>query len=152
MAEKTEKATPKKLKDARKKGQVAKSQDLPGAFTFIASVVAILALSTLLYHQMADFMTMTFQAVTHPHMSKTVINLFYQAIQVIFMASIPILGFVTAIGVMVNFLAVGPMFSTEAMKFDFKKLNPVENLKAKFKLKTLVELLNPVLKSASRRI
>ena len=37
MAEKTEKATPKKLRDARKKGQVAKSQDLPAAFTFITS-------------------------------------------------------------------------------------------------------------------
>jgi len=31
MAEKTEKATPKKLRDARKKGQVAKSQDFPSA-------------------------------------------------------------------------------------------------------------------------
>ena len=38
MGEKTEKATPKKLKDAKKKGQVAKAQDLPAAFTFIASV------------------------------------------------------------------------------------------------------------------
>ncbi len=38
MGEKTEKATPKKLRDARNKGQVAKSQDLPSAFTFVASI------------------------------------------------------------------------------------------------------------------
>jgi|GEM_PF-2869725 len=42
MAEKTEKATPKKLKDARKKGQVAKSQDFPSAFTFVVSIMATL--------------------------------------------------------------------------------------------------------------
>ena len=55
MAEKTEKATPKKLKDAAKKGQVAKAQDFPAAFTFVASVAIILALASTLYHQMADF-------------------------------------------------------------------------------------------------
>ena len=38
MGEKSEKATPKKLRDARKKGQVAKSQDFPSAFTFIVSI------------------------------------------------------------------------------------------------------------------
>ena len=42
MGEKTEKATPKKLRDAKKKGQVAKSQDLPSAFTFIISVWVVL--------------------------------------------------------------------------------------------------------------
>ena len=56
MGEKTEKATPKKLKDASKKGQVAKSQDLPAAFTFIASVAIVLVCRTVLYTQMADFL------------------------------------------------------------------------------------------------
>ena len=45
MGEKTEKATPKKLRDAKKKGQVAKSQDLPAAFTFIASVCSCISFS-----------------------------------------------------------------------------------------------------------
>jgi len=35
MGEKTEKPTPKKLRDARRKRQVAKSQDFPAAFTFV---------------------------------------------------------------------------------------------------------------------
>ncbi len=42
MAEKTEKATPKKLRDARKKGQVAKSQDFPSALTFVVSIATII--------------------------------------------------------------------------------------------------------------
>ena len=146
MSEKTEKATPKKLKDAKKKGQVAKSQDLPAAFTFVASVAVVLYLSQSLYHQMADFMVGTFKAVNNPEVSTAVVNLFYKANEVIFLASIPTMMVVTALGVIITFLTVGPVFATEVFKFDIKKFNPVDNLKAKFKLKTLVELLKSILK------
>ncbi|MFI0435283.1 MAG: type III secretion system export apparatus subunit SctU [Parachlamydiaceae bacterium] len=148
MGEKTEKATPKKLKDAKKKGQVAKSQDLPAAFTFIASVSIVLALSGILYHQMADFLIGTFRAVNSPDLGVTILSLFYKANEVIFLASIPTLGLVSLIGVTVTFLAVGPVFAPEVFKFDIKKFNPVENLKAKFKLKTLVELIKSLVKIA----
>lgn len=146
MAEKTEKATPKKLKDARKKGQVAKSQDLPAAFTFIASVAAVLALSNSLYHHMADFLIGTFKLVENQDLHHTILSLFYKANEVIFLASMPSLLIVSFIGVLVTFLTVGPVFATEVFKFDIKKFNPVENLKSKFKLKTLVELLKSIFK------
>jgi type III secretion YscU/HrpY family protein len=146
MGEKTEKATPKKLKDARNKGQVAKSQDLPAAFTFIASVAAVLALSHSLYHQMADFLVGTFNSVTSPDLDHSILSLFYKANEVIFLASIPTLVVVSILGVIITFLTVGPVFSTEVFKFDPKKFNPIDNLKAKFKLKTLVELLKSLIK------
>ena len=146
MGEKTEKATPKKLKDAKKKGQVAKSQDLPAAFTFMASVAIVLALANTLYHQMADFTLIAFQSTAAANLEQAVVSLFYKAAEVIFLASIPILGLVALIGVIVTFVTVGPVFATEVFKFDIKKFNPVENLKAKFKLKTLVELLKSILK------
>ena len=147
MGEKTEKATPKKLQDARKKGQVAKSQDLPAAFTFIVSVSVILYLSTTLYQQLTGFITGTFKTVGESQdLQNTILTLFYKAIEVIFLASIPVLIVVAFIGVLVTFLTVGPVFSTEVFKFDPKKFNPVSNLKAKFKVKTLVELLKSHLK------
>ncbi len=148
MGEKTEKATPKKLKDAKKKGQVAKSQDLPAAFTFIASVAIVLALSNVLYHQMADFLVASFRSVDVQDLGNAILTLFYQANEVIFLASIPVLGLVTLVGVAVTFLSVGPVFAPEVFKFDLKKFNPVDNLKAKFKMKTLVELLKSLVKIA----
>lgn len=146
MGEKTEKASPKKLKDAMKKGQVAKSQDLPAAFTFIASVAIVLALSQSLYHQLADFMTATFNLVSNHNLNESITGLFYKANEVIFLASIPTMGLVTLIGCLVTFVTVGPVFAPEVFKFEMKKFNPVENLKAKFKLKTLVELLKSCVK------
>jgi len=146
MGEKTEKATPKKLRDARKKGQVAKSQDLPAAFTFIVSIWVTMGMSVSLYHYLGDFLRSVFLLSGHQNLSTILGTLWYEAIKVIFMASIPILLAVTAVGVMVNFLAVGPVFSMDVFKFDIKKFDPIQNLKGKFKLKTLVELLKSCLK------
>ena len=41
--DKTEKATPKKKEDARKKGQVAKSADINGAAILLAGLIALSA-------------------------------------------------------------------------------------------------------------
>lgn len=146
MGEKTEKATPKKLRDARQKGQVAKAQDLPAAFTFVASVWVVLGTATALYHYLGDFLITTFRHMADPDLLQTIVAFFYQTVYVIFMASMPVLLAVSFIGVLITFLTVGPVFSTEVFKFDIKKFNPVENLKQKFKLKTLVELLKSLLK------
>ncbi len=146
MAEKTEKATPKKLRDARKKGQVAKSQDLPSAFTFIVSLWVILASSRFLYDYLGGFVVSVFRSVPNGHLDVTISQLFYESVQVILFASLPILMAVSVIGVLITFLTVGPVFTFEVFKFDIKKFDPVQNLKAKFKMKTLVELIKSLLK------
>lgn len=148
MAEKTEKATPKKLRDARKKGQVAKAQDLPSAFTFIVSIWAILALGRFLYDYLSDYIISIFRMIPDGNLDSSLVALFYQSAEVIFVASIPILAIVSVIGVLVTFITVGPVFSMEVFKFDIKKFDPVQNLKQKFKLKTLVELLKSLAKIA----
>lgn len=147
MAEKTEKATPKKLRDARKKGQVAKAQDFPSALTFIVSLVGTLIAAGYLYDTLASYMLNIFKIIREPIDLEVKGGYFFQnALQVIFTASIPIVLAVAFVGVVTNFFVVGPMFSMEAMKFNFKRLNPVEGIKQKFKLRTLVELLKSIAK------
>ncbi len=146
MAEKTEKATPKKLRDARKKGQVAKSQDLPSAFTFIASVSAVLVLTGYLYHKVAAFTIAAFSSVTNTDLLQTITGMYGEGILVIFACAGPIVIFVAFVGTVVNFLAVGPVFAPEVFKPDIKKFDPIQNLKAKFKFKTLFELLKSIFK------
>ena len=62
MAEKTEKATPKKLRDARKKGQVAKSQDFPAAFTFVVAMMGTIAAMSFFFEQNGAYMARRFRA------------------------------------------------------------------------------------------
>lgn len=146
MAEKTEKATPKKLRDAKKKGQVAKSQDLPSAITFMASIAATVVLAHWLYAKLADFVRGVFGLIQREDLLQVLPDLFNQALMLIFFLSIPVMLAVTLLGIIVTFLTVGPCFAPEVFKPDIKKFNPVENIKAKFKLKTLVELLKSLFK------
>lgn len=146
MGEKTEKASPKKLRDAKKKGQVAKSQDLPSAFTFIASIWVVLAMSHFLYEKMGGFIVATFSQIPQGDLNNAVASLMMQANEVIFYCSIPALAMVSLLGMVITFLSVGPVFAPEVFKFDIKKFDPVQNLKAKFKLKTLFELVKSLIK------
>ena len=85
-------------------------------------------------------------SVDHPNLSEIIPLSYIEGAYVIFITSMPVLLVVSFIGILINFLAVGPTFAVEVFKFDIKKFDPVQNLKAKFKLKTLVELLKSVLK------
>ncbi|MCX6990274.1 MAG: type III secretion system export apparatus subunit SctU [Chlamydiae bacterium] len=147
MAEKTEKATPKKLRDARKKGQVAKSQDFPSAFTFVVSISTTLLLSGYLFDQLASYIITTFKSISgNLDMQTKAPAVLYEAINVIYRTSIPIAAFTCVVGVMTGFLIVGPLFTFESMKPDLKKLNPIDNIKNMFKFKTLFELMKSILK------
>lgn len=146
MGEKTEKATPKKLRDAKKKGQVAKSQDLPSAFTFIVSIGVLLAMGGYLFNNMRDFTIASFRLIPNQELDNILAQLYLDSALVIFTCSIPVLAIVAVVGVLINFLTVGPVFAVEVFKFDPKKFDPVQNLKAKFKMKTLVELLKSCIK------
>lgn len=148
MAEKTEKATPKKLKDARKKGQVAKIQDLPQAFTFIVSISTALIFMSYFFSQIGSFTLSIFRGVASAQedFESKMPSYFLSAIQVIINCSFPVMLFVCVVGIIVSFLVIGPVFSLEAMKFDLKKLNPIEGIKQKFKLKVLIDLIKSVVK------
>jgi len=153
MAEKTEKATPKKLRDARKKGQVAKSKDFPAAFTFVVSIATIIIASGFFFEELASFMVDTFNIISSEgDLARIAASHIGVAIEVIFMTSIPLMVLVSAIGVLVNFLTIGALFSMEAMKPDIKRLNPVTNTKNMFKLKTFIERLKSIFKIAGALI
>ena len=106
MAEKTEKATPKKLKDARKKGQVAKIQDLPAAMTFIVSLGATIASMSFFLEQIGSFTLTILRAV--PDIGNDFNNRapgFYgYAMEIILSTSLPIMVIVSLVGVIVSFL------------------------------------------------
>lgn len=148
MAEKTEKATPKKLRDARKKGQVAKSQDFPSAFTFIVSIAAALLTAGYLFEQMSSYIITMFRRAAMPNLNLTNMapGILEEAMQVIFNCSIPVMLITVCVGILTGFLIVGPVFSAEVLKPDIKRLNPVTNIKNLFKMKTLFELLKSVFK------
>lgn len=147
--EKTEQATPKKLREARKKGQVAKSRDLSMVFVMIA-FFGVFAVSTpFFYSIITSFFEKAFNSISEPTITNSLlVDLGIDAVLTIAKVLIPLFLAGMAIALLVGGAQVGAMFSTEVLKPKFEKLNPVQGLKNMFKVKTLIELVKNSIKIA----
>jgi type III secretion protein U len=146
-SEKTEEATPKKLRDARKQGQVAKSQDVVTA-TLVLSVFCVIKWSW------EDFLQSMIDLINY-------ITYYYDApfsfavyeimtAVLIKMAKLlaPLLLTVIIMAIAANFFQIGFLFAPEAIMPKLEKLNPIEGFKKIFSKKNFVEFLKSFLKVA----
>ena len=145
--EKTEDPTPKKVREARKKGQVAKSQDLTAAVLYFVGF-GVLVASTVSYgDQFQELFRACFVAVAKPPDLPVLLRLSRDALVWIPSLLAPFLGTMFLLAVLINYVQVGPLLSFQSMKPDLKKLNPIAGIKNTFfKARTYVELAKNSLK------
>jgi len=145
MSEKTEDPTPKKLRDARQKGQVAKSQDVTTAALTVASFVLISALWPWYVEQLKALILLPASFTARPF--EDVVDQVMKAVAMkILLLSAPMLAIVVVIGISSNLAQVGFMLVFEPVKPELKKLNPLDKLKQMFSVKNLVEFLKSAAK------
>ena len=145
--DKTEKPTPKKLQDARKKGDVSKSKDI----TATAGMLAILLLAAValpvVAEQMAALVRASFEVMQEPFelaMPRLGRQAALTLLSVVGMVVLP----VALVGALVEFIQAGPVMSTEKLKPKMENMNPAKGLKRMFSMDNLVELLKSILKTA----
>ena len=147
--EKTEKATPKKRQDERKKGKVAKSQDINSAILLILCFLGLFVFSG---SMKADMMTLYKDAFTqyiHWDLTEETTHTLFVSMTISAAKIVaPIMGLAVLAGLAANLLQVGFMFTTEPLKFDLKKIDPIQGAKRIFSIRALVELLKSFLKIA----
>lgn len=145
--EKTEEASPQKLKQARDKGQVSKSQDAIQALGFIG-VFSVTALSlSWLSGELLGFLARCFAAAaTRGDEMPVVVAVLEEALWLTMKASMPALAAAFLMGLAGNYIQVGFLFTVEPLKPDIKKLNPVDGFKNLFSKKRLVEALKNIIK------
>ena len=145
--DKTEKPTPKKLSDARKKGDVSKSKDI----TSTAGMLVILMLAALALpvvgDQVAALVRSSFDLIQEPF-AQAAPRLGRQAgltlLSVVGLVVVP----VALVGALVEFIQAGPVMSTEKLKPKMENMNPAKGLKRMFSMDNLVELVKSILKTA----
>ncbi|WP_126426403.1 flagellar biosynthesis protein FlhB [Brevibacillus marinus] len=145
--EKTEKATPQKRKDARKKGQVARSAEIAPAFNISLMFLFFLLGGSWMLDVLLDIMRESL--TTYSRWQVTAENLSVLSYQLAFEAGKvvgPIMLLSLLIGVGANFLQVGPLFTVEPLKMKLEKINPIQGAKRIFSLRSLVELGKALLK------
>ena len=143
---KTELPSAKRLRDARKKGDVAKSPDIGITIGFFFALLLVwLVFEQLVY----DVMSLTTHALESPGLS------FIGQLHALGSESVDVLLGVTTVvvvplalfGVAVEFLVVGPVATTEKFKPKMSNLNPVEGLKRMFGPDNLVDLFKSIVKT-----
>lgn len=143
--DKTEEATPHKLNEAKKKGQVAKSKEASLALTLLACTLIITALGNYIVQALKE--TLVHFLTNFLNMELSYNNLFYitfitltRVAAIVLPVMIPIM----IMGIAANLMQTGILFTKEPLKPDFKKLNPISGIKRMFSKRTLVELVKDV--------
>lgn len=145
--ERTEQATPKRLEEARKKGQVPRSSELSIAAVCIAAAVAIYSLGHLASGQFADFMrdSLTIGPETAMDTNRLWPHLMNSGARALLIV-LPILG-ATFVAALAAPLAIGGWnFSGQALMPQFSRMNPVAGLGRMFSMRGLVELIKGLAK------
>ncbi|EPC0820894.1 EscU/YscU/HrcU family type III secretion system export apparatus switch protein [Escherichia albertii] len=139
MANKTEKPTDKKLKDASKKGQILKSRDL--------TVSLIMLVGTLYLGYVFDVHhIMSILEYILDHNAKPDIWNYFKAIGIGWLKTIvPFLLVCMFTTILVSWFQSKMKLATEAIKLKFDSLNPINGLKKVFSLKTLKEFVKAIL-------
>lgn len=147
--DKTEKPTPKRLQDARKKGDVAKSRDVTAVATLFVWLIVLLFGAGYAGNQVIalfddGFALIGGNAPFHTALSQLGRSALWALLGITAIALLP----AAITGVMSEFLQAGGVFTTEKMKPTLDKLNPVEGFKRMFSVDNLVELAKTVAKAA----
>jgi type III secretion protein U len=125
-ADKSELPTPKKLRDARNKGDVAKSKDLGAGLLTCAWLILFAFVSGFVAKELARFTTAALTAATQTPFEQAAPAIGWDALMTLLRISLMTLLPVAIIATFAEFVQVGALFTTEKMKFGLEKLNPME--------------------------
>lgn len=147
--DKTEKATPKKKSDARKKGQVFQSREMSASLILILMIVSMNAFGSILFNQLSGFMKKTFsEYLVNKDAFDTGIlaKIFIDGIIVLAKTSLPLLLIAMIAGLLVGYAQVGILFTLETLKPKGNRINPLSGFKRMFSLRSVVELVKAIIK------
>jgi len=138
-AEKTEEPTDKKIEDARKEGNVPKSQDASGVITLFVAILTVL----MVFPYIADHMTQLFKyyfslvgtPLDKPFMLDIAIVTFRETLLMV----MPLAFAVAIAGVIAALSQFGFLFTLDAIKPKFSKLDPIKGTKNLISMKKLID-------------
>ncbi|EKN44414.1 MULTISPECIES: EscU/YscU/HrcU family type III secretion system export apparatus switch protein [Pseudomonas syringae group] len=144
--EKSQPATDKKLRDARKKGQVAKSQDLVSGVVILLCTLCIAVLLPKARAQVEALIDLTANIYIEPF-ADVWPRLLDHAEQIVLGITLPVVAVTVAAVILTNIVTMrGVVFSVEPVKPDIKRIHPGEGFKRIFAMRNLIEFLKGLVK------
>ncbi len=140
--EKTEKATPKKRRDSRKKGEVLQSKEVSNAVFIVGIFVFLSVFGSTMFSMLLDYMQQCMEGLANTGSSaEFVMNIMWKVFIIVICTLGPILLAGMALGILPVIVQTRGLFSGEAMKPKFSRLNPFSGIKRLFSLQAAVGIL-----------
>lgn len=146
--EKTEKATPKRRQDERKKGNVFQSSDVIAVCSLLVLFNSLNALAPMIYRTLKASMELFFSyaASTEPLTAEDLPDKLLKAMFLFGQAALPLLFIGVAVAVVTTFFQTRLSFSADVMKFKMDRISLLKGFKRMFSIRSVVELLKALIK------
>ncbi len=145
MSEKTEQPTQKRLRDSRKKGDVAYSKDFTQTLLILAIFGYLLSNSSHIVETLGQMILLP-STLLRINFQDAADTLVYELLSSAAWTVLPFIGIILGVGIFADAMQVGILFAFEKLKPSGKKLNILSNAKNIVSKKNLVEFLKSALK------
>jgi len=147
-SQQTEEASPKRLEDSRKKGQVPTSKEPSTAISFLVlSLLGVTGIAAVIGDSMIKMMR--FYLSGKAQLEPTAIGMQKLLIETsadMAMQILPIALPITLLGMLATFMISGPVFTFETMQPKLEKISPLKGIKRLFSTRSLAEFVKSILK------
>ncbi|OQS40685.1 EscU/YscU/HrcU family type III secretion system export apparatus switch protein [Chromobacterium haemolyticum] len=138
--DRSEEATPHKREEARKKGSVARSQDVLGVVSALTLLLALMALGPGMARHCLGLFAMLLSHAGEWSFAQQALSVWMRQLALaLFQTLLPLWLLLALTAGVAGAAQVGLVFSTEPLKPDWQKLNPMEGLKRLFTLRSVFE-------------
>jgi len=145
--EKTEAPTTRRLREARQKGDVVKSQEVPAAAVLLAGLLTLYLLADFLMQRL--LLTLRYylgNAQTFKIIPENMPGLTREAMLHFVILVGPLMVILMVVALVANYAQVGVVFSMEKITPQLAKINPLEGIKRLFSIQTLAQTVKSIAK------
>jgi type III secretion protein U len=146
MEEKTHAPTPKKLRDARQRGEVVHSSDVASSLAFVVLVVSLWLLPGVVVDLFRALWAQACDPELWAHADSRWVDVAQHAVTVLLLVCVPFCALAALTGAFGSFLQIGGLAAWSRLQPDVSRLNPGEGLKKLFSLNNLIELAKMLVK------
>lgn len=140
--EKTEQATPKKRRDARKEGDVLQSKEIITAISVLGLFSAMRLFMGFVTENILAFSASVFERVGTTEINQdNIMALFVEMITIFVITVGPICAVAMLLGIIPTIAQTKGLFTMKALRPKFSRLNPLSGIKKLFSLQSVVGIL-----------